>query len=46
LKDAVAELGLPFLLLDMDIGDPRGYSPRHTQARLETFVELLEQRSS
>jgi benzoyl-CoA reductase/2-hydroxyglutaryl-CoA dehydratase subunit BcrC/BadD/HgdB len=45
LKDAVAELGLPFLMLDMDIGDPRGYSPRHTQARLETFVELLGQRN-
>ena len=46
LKDTFAELGLPFLMLDMDIGDPRGYSPQHTQARLETFVELLEQRVS
>jgi benzoyl-CoA reductase/2-hydroxyglutaryl-CoA dehydratase subunit BcrC/BadD/HgdB len=46
LKDALAELGLAFLMLDMDIGDPRGYSPRHTQARLEAFVELLEQRIS
>jgi benzoyl-CoA reductase/2-hydroxyglutaryl-CoA dehydratase subunit BcrC/BadD/HgdB len=43
LKDAVAKLGLPFLVLDMDIGDPRDYSPRHTLARLEAFVELLEQ---
>ena len=46
LKDALAECGLPFLMLDMDIGDPRDYSPRHTLARLEAFVELLEQRIS
>jgi benzoyl-CoA reductase/2-hydroxyglutaryl-CoA dehydratase subunit BcrC/BadD/HgdB len=46
LRDAFAKLGLPFLVLDMDIGDPRDYSPRHTLARLETFVELLEQRVS
>jgi benzoyl-CoA reductase/2-hydroxyglutaryl-CoA dehydratase subunit BcrC/BadD/HgdB len=46
LKDALAELGLPFLVFDMDIGDPRDYSPRHTLARLEAFVELLEQRVS
>ncbi len=46
LKDAFAELGLPFLVLDMDIGDPRDYSPQHTQARLGLFVELLEQRAS
>ena len=46
LKDALAGLGLPFLVLDMDIGDPRTYSPRHTLARLAMFVELLEQRVS
>jgi benzoyl-CoA reductase/2-hydroxyglutaryl-CoA dehydratase subunit BcrC/BadD/HgdB len=46
LKDAFAELGLPFLVLDMDIGDPRDYSPRHTLTRLGAFVELLEQRVS
>jgi benzoyl-CoA reductase/2-hydroxyglutaryl-CoA dehydratase subunit BcrC/BadD/HgdB len=45
LKDAVAELGLPFLMLDMDIGDPRDYSPGYTLARLQVFAELLEQRS-
>jgi benzoyl-CoA reductase/2-hydroxyglutaryl-CoA dehydratase subunit BcrC/BadD/HgdB len=44
LKDAFAGLGLPLLVLDMDIGDPRDYSPRHTLARLGAFVELLEQR--
>ena len=46
LKDALAELGLPLLVLDMDIGDPRDYSPRHTQALVGPFVELLEQRIS
>jgi benzoyl-CoA reductase/2-hydroxyglutaryl-CoA dehydratase subunit BcrC/BadD/HgdB len=44
LKDAFAELGLPFLVLDMDIGDPRDYSPGYSRARLEVFAELLEQR--
>ncbi len=43
LKDAVARRGLPFLVLDMDIGDPRTYSPGQTRNRLEAFVELLEQ---
>jgi benzoyl-CoA reductase/2-hydroxyglutaryl-CoA dehydratase subunit BcrC/BadD/HgdB len=46
LNDAFARLGLSFLVLDMDIGDPRGFSPRQTQARVEAFVELLEQRIS
>jgi len=45
LKDAVAELGLPFLVLDMDIGDPRGYSAGYTLDRLQVFAELLDQRS-
>jgi len=46
LKDALAELGLPLLVLDMDIGDPRGYSARYTESRLKSFIELLEQRAS
>ncbi len=44
LKDFLAERGLPFLLLDMDISDPRGYSPEQTKTRLEGFAEVLEQR--
>lgn len=45
LKDASARCGRPFLMLDMDIGDPRTYSPGQTRSRLEAFVELLEQRT-
>ena len=45
LKDSLEKLGLPFLMLDMDISDPRGYSPEQTRTRLEGFIELLAQRS-
>jgi len=41
LKDSLERLGLPFLLLDMDISDPRGYSPEQIRTRLEGFIELL-----
>lgn len=44
LRDAVAACGRPFLMLDMDIGDPRNYSPGQTRTRLEAFIELLDQR--
>lgn len=44
LKDLLAKRGLPFLLLDMDISDPRGYSPEQIKTRLEGFIEVLEQR--
>ena len=44
LADAMARRGLPFLMLDMDISDPRDYSSGQTRTRLEAFVELLEQR--
>ncbi len=44
LRDAAARCGRPFLMLDMDIGDPRNYSAGQTTTRLEAFVELLEQR--
>jgi benzoyl-CoA reductase/2-hydroxyglutaryl-CoA dehydratase subunit BcrC/BadD/HgdB len=43
LKDSAANLGIPFLMLDIDISDPRGYSPEQTRTRLESFVELLDQ---
>ena len=42
LKDSLERHGLPFLLLDMDISDPRGYSPEQIRTRLEGFIELLE----
>lgn len=42
LKEALAGKGLPFLMLDMDISDPRGYSPEQTKTRLGAFIETLE----
>jgi benzoyl-CoA reductase/2-hydroxyglutaryl-CoA dehydratase subunit BcrC/BadD/HgdB len=38
------KLGVPFLTLDMDISDPRGYSPEQTRTRVEEFIEILDQR--
>lgn len=40
----VAERDVPFLLLDMDISDPRGYSLEQIRVRVEGFVELLDQK--
>ena len=40
------KLGAPLLTLDMDISDPRGYSPEQTRSRLEEFFEILDQRKS
>jgi benzoyl-CoA reductase/2-hydroxyglutaryl-CoA dehydratase subunit BcrC/BadD/HgdB len=45
LRDRLMQLGVPLLTLDMDISDPRGYSAEGTRARLEEFVEILDQRS-
>jgi benzoyl-CoA reductase/2-hydroxyglutaryl-CoA dehydratase subunit BcrC/BadD/HgdB len=45
LKDSMTKLGVPFLTLDMDIADPRGYSPEQTKTRLESFIELLNRRA-
>lgn len=42
LKDEAAKHGLPFLLLDMDISDPRGYSEEQIKTRVEGFVEVLD----
>jgi benzoyl-CoA reductase/2-hydroxyglutaryl-CoA dehydratase subunit BcrC/BadD/HgdB len=44
LKDSVAKSGLPFLMLDMDISDPRSYSPEQIKTRLEGFIEVLDQK--
>jgi len=41
LKDSLQRLGIPLLQVEMDIGDPRGYSPEQTRTRLEGFVEVL-----
>lgn len=44
LRDRFMRVGVPLLTLDMDISDPRGYSPEGTRARLEEFIEILDQR--
>ncbi len=44
LKESLEKLGVPFLLLDMDISDPRGYSPEQIRTRVEGFIELMDQR--
>jgi len=41
IKDAVTDLGRPFLMLDVDIGDPGKYTPEQTGIRLEGFMELV-----
>jgi len=41
LKDSMTKHDIPFLLLDMDISDPRGYSPEQVKTRLEGFIEVL-----
>jgi benzoyl-CoA reductase/2-hydroxyglutaryl-CoA dehydratase subunit BcrC/BadD/HgdB len=45
LKDSVAKHGLPFLMLDIDISDPRGHSEEQMKTRLEGFIELMAQRN-
>lgn len=42
LKNTFSKIGVPFLMLDMDISDPRGYMPEQTRTRLESFVEVME----
>ena len=45
LMEACADLDVPFMMLDMDILDPRTYTPEQTRTRLEGFGELLGQRN-
>jgi benzoyl-CoA reductase/2-hydroxyglutaryl-CoA dehydratase subunit BcrC/BadD/HgdB len=42
LKDTFSRLGKPFLMLDLDISDPRGYQPEQVRTRLEGFIEVME----
>lgn len=42
LKDTFSKLGKPFLMLDLDISDPRGYQPEQVRTRLEGFIEVME----
>ncbi len=42
LRDAFSKRGLPFLCLDMDISDPRGYLPEQIRTRVEGFIEVMD----
>jgi benzoyl-CoA reductase/2-hydroxyglutaryl-CoA dehydratase subunit BcrC/BadD/HgdB len=42
MKEACARHGIPLLVLDMDIADPRAYAEQQTRTRLEGFIELLD----
>lgn len=46
ISDSCSKRNLPFFLLDMDIGDPRGYQAEPIRTRAEGFVELLNQRTN
>ncbi len=42
--DTLAERGLPLLVLEGDLSDPRNYFPEKTRMKLEGFLEVLEKR--
>jgi benzoyl-CoA reductase/2-hydroxyglutaryl-CoA dehydratase subunit BcrC/BadD/HgdB len=42
MKEALRARGVPLLVLDMDIADPRAYGEEQTRTRLEGFIELLD----
>ena len=42
IQNFLADRGIPFLLLDMDISDPCGYSPEQVKTRIEAFSEMLD----
>lgn len=41
MKEAANARGIPLLVLDMDIADPRAYAEEQTRTRIEAFVETL-----
>ena len=41
----VNEIGLPAVLVDADHSDPRSFSEKQTEARLEAFIETMEART-
>jgi benzoyl-CoA reductase/2-hydroxyglutaryl-CoA dehydratase subunit BcrC/BadD/HgdB len=42
MKEACADHGIPFLVLDVDMGDPRAWAEEQTKTRVEGFIELLD----
>ena len=41
IEDALTERNIPFLVLDGDMSDVRGYSAERTRSLLETFIEVM-----
>jgi benzoyl-CoA reductase/2-hydroxyglutaryl-CoA dehydratase subunit BcrC/BadD/HgdB len=41
MKEACVRRGIPLLVLDMDIADPRGRAEEQTRTRIEAFVETM-----
>jgi benzoyl-CoA reductase/2-hydroxyglutaryl-CoA dehydratase subunit BcrC/BadD/HgdB len=42
IQDSLAARNIPFLMLDIDISDPRGYAPEQIKTRIEAFAEMLD----
>ena len=42
MKGAAHACGVPLLVLDMDIADPRAYAEQQTRTRIEAFLETLD----
>jgi len=43
-KRLVDEIGIPAVLIDADHSDPRSFSEKQSEARLEAFIETMEAR--
>jgi benzoyl-CoA reductase/2-hydroxyglutaryl-CoA dehydratase subunit BcrC/BadD/HgdB len=44
MKEALGARGLPLLVLDVDMADPRVYAEEQTRTRIEGFIEMLDSR--
>ncbi len=42
MREACSRRGIPLLVLDVDMADPRTWADEQTQGRLEGFVEMLD----
>lgn len=45
MRQAARKRGIPLLVLDMDIADPRAYGEEQIRTRLEGFIEMLDGRT-
>ena len=44
LRERLDEIGIPFLNIDLDLVDPRAYSPEQFKTRLQSFIEMLSEK--